>query len=143
MHDFFSVLLVCSKFFNWSVWGYFVYFLVFICLGSTISCEFSGSFFGQFRTACGILVPQPEIQPRPLAVKAQSPNDWTTKEFPKQWFLLYVSFDIYVSNTRFFLYDFWLWYHAKKVLSYLNIKWNTKFIFSTSIFYGFFKYLNL
>ena len=76
-------------------------------------------------------------------MKAQSPNDWTTKEFPKQWFLLYVSFDIYVSNTRFFLYGFWLWYHAKKVLSYLNIKWNTKFIFSTSIFYGFFKYLNL
>ena len=139
----FAWFLFCAAclfiFFNWSVWGYFVYFLVFICLGSTISCEFSGSFFffGQFRAACGILVPQPEIQPRPLAVKAQSPNDWTTKEFPKQWFLLYVGFDIYVSNTRFFLYDFCLWHHAKKVLSYLNIKWNTKFIFSTSIFMGF------
>ena len=30
----------------------------------------------------GILVPQPEIQPRPLAVRTQSPNHWTTREFP-------------------------------------------------------------
>ena len=30
----------------------------------------------------GILVPQPEIQPRPLAVRTQSPNYWTTREFP-------------------------------------------------------------
>ena len=32
--------------------------------------------------ACGILVPQPGIEPGPLAVKAQSPNHWTSKEFP-------------------------------------------------------------
>ena len=33
--------------------------------------------------ACGILVPQPGIKPGPSAVKAQSPNHWTTREFPK------------------------------------------------------------
>ena len=32
--------------------------------------------------ACGILVPQPGIEPRPLAVKAQNLNHWTIREFP-------------------------------------------------------------
>ena len=32
--------------------------------------------------ACGILVPQLGIEARPLAVKALSPNHWTTTEFP-------------------------------------------------------------
>ena len=30
--------------------------------------------------ACRILVPPPGIEPGPLAVKAQSPNHWTTRE---------------------------------------------------------------
>ena len=30
----------------------------------------------------GILVPQPGVKPRPPAVKAWSPNHWTTREFP-------------------------------------------------------------
>lgn len=33
--------------------------------------------------ACGNLVPQLEIEPVPLAVKAWSPNHWTPKEFPR------------------------------------------------------------
>ena len=32
--------------------------------------------------ACGILVPSPGIEPRPSAVKAQSPNHWTARELP-------------------------------------------------------------
>ena len=32
--------------------------------------------------AHGFLVPKPRIEPRPLAVKALSPNHWTTREFP-------------------------------------------------------------
>ena len=32
--------------------------------------------------ACGILVPRPEIKPSPSAVKAQSPNHWTSRKFP-------------------------------------------------------------
>ena len=30
----------------------------------------------------GFLVPQPGIEPVPLAVRAQSPNPWATREFP-------------------------------------------------------------
>ena len=30
--------------------------------------------------ACGIFVPRPGIEPVPLAVKALSPNCWTTRE---------------------------------------------------------------
>ena len=33
--------------------------------------------------ACGILVPWPGIEPRPMAVKAPSPNHWSTRGFPK------------------------------------------------------------
>ena len=33
-------------------------------------------------TACGILAPWSGIEPRPSAVRAQSPNQWTTREFP-------------------------------------------------------------
>ena len=76
--------------------------------------------------ALRISVPQPGTEPMPPAMEAQSPNHWTTKEFPKQWFLLYVSFDIYVSNTRFFLYGFWLWWHAWQFLlqNYINYHLN-------------------
>ena len=33
-------------------------------------------------TACGILVPQPGIEPTPPAVEVQSVNHWTTREVP-------------------------------------------------------------
>ena len=39
-------------------------------------------FFWPHRAACGILVPRPGIKPVPSAVEAQSPNHWTTREFP-------------------------------------------------------------
>ena len=32
--------------------------------------------------ACGIFVPRPVIEHRAMAVKAPSPNHWTTREFP-------------------------------------------------------------
>ena len=31
---------------------------------------------------CGMLVPQPGMEPMPLTGEAQSPNPWTTTEFP-------------------------------------------------------------
>ena len=34
--------------------------------------------------ACRILVPRPGIEPMPLAVKAKSPNQGTTREFPRK-----------------------------------------------------------
>ena len=48
-------------------------------------------FFRLCCAACGTLVPQPGIEPRPMAVKAPSPNQWTAREFPgikfyqRQW----------------------------------------------------------
>ena len=44
--------------------------------------------FQQCHKACGILVPQPEIKPEPLAVGAPGANLWTAREFPIYWFLL-------------------------------------------------------
>ena len=39
-------------------------------------------FFKSFHVACAMLIPQPGIEPMPLAVKVQGPNHWTTREFP-------------------------------------------------------------
>ena len=39
-------------------------------------------FFWPRHAACGILVPQPGIEPGPSAVKALSPNHWTARELP-------------------------------------------------------------
>ena len=42
---------------------------------------FSFSFWPRCE-ACGILVPQPGIEPAPSAVKVPSPNHWTARELP-------------------------------------------------------------
>ena len=39
-------------------------------------------FFWLRHAACGILAPRPGIEPGPSAVRTQSPNNWTTREFP-------------------------------------------------------------
>ena len=39
-------------------------------------------YFWPRHAAWGISVPRPGIEPRPFTVKAQSPNHWTTREFP-------------------------------------------------------------
>ena len=38
--------------------------------------------------ACGILIPQPGIEPRPMAVKTQSPKHQTTRELPLELYLV-------------------------------------------------------
>ena len=40
-------------------------------------------FFFFWHAACGILVPQPEIEPVPLALGAQSLNHWMFGEAPR------------------------------------------------------------
>ena len=45
--------------------------------------------------ACGILSPRPGIEPTPSAVKTQSPNHWTAREFPQThvyWAVKHFSF---------------------------------------------------
>ena len=45
-------------------------------------CEHGPPTISFYGVACGISVPGPGIEPWPLAVKVQSPNPWTAKEFP-------------------------------------------------------------
>ena len=48
-----------------------------------------------FQAACRILVPQPGMEPRPMAVKAGSPNHWAAREFPlKTVVLVYLYWSI-------------------------------------------------
>ena len=54
-------------------------------------CIYVFFFFLPCWAACGILIPQPGIKPRPLAVRAQSPNYWTTREFPGVGFYFLVT----------------------------------------------------
>ena len=57
-------------------------------LTSPISRTFHHFFFmWPYHAACGISGPQPRTEPRPLAMKAQSPNHWTTREF-QEFFIL-------------------------------------------------------
>ena len=53
-------------------------------LGIIIRDDDDDDFF--CREACRILVPPPGIDPGPPAVKAQNPNHWTTREFPRDDF---------------------------------------------------------
>ena len=50
------------------------YFFLCVCL------------FWLHRMVCGILVPQPRIQPVPPEVKVWNPNHWTAREFPEHHF---------------------------------------------------------
>ena len=45
-------------------------------------------FFWLCRTACGILVPRPGLEPEPPAVEAPSLNHWTAGEVPEKTHLL-------------------------------------------------------
>ena len=77
------------------IWLHFLSFL--------ISYTF---FFWLCCAVCGILVPQPGIEPGPLAVKAQSCNHWTTMEFPILLFLLLLEvaleFEVYINSKIHF-----------------------------------------
>ena len=47
-----------------------------------LNCIFCLFIYLLHHTACGILVPQPGIELGPSAVRVQSSNHWTTREFP-------------------------------------------------------------
>ena len=53
-----------------------IYLFIFCC------ATWLRSVFLAAPVACGILVPRPGIEPRPLAVKAPSPNHQTAREYP-------------------------------------------------------------
>ena len=56
-------------------------------------CLLCSLFFGGVHCmACGILVPQPGIEPVPPAVEAQSLKHWTTREVPRVSLLNCISY---------------------------------------------------
>ena len=68
--------------------------VLYLCEGCRVLNPFFFFFtFWPCHTACGILVPQPRVEPRPPSVKVQSLNLWTTREAPplgnfSDWFPL-------------------------------------------------------
>ena len=59
-------------------------------------------FFWLHHPACGILAPQPGIEPAPSAVKAGSPNHWTSREFP-----VYIYFFFFFNEFIYLFIYFW------------------------------------
>ena len=68
-------------------------------------CIYLFIYFWPHRAACGILVPQPGIEPEPPALAMQSLNCWTTREVPRQGFW---------SNFFFFLRNGREWFSRNK-----------------------------
>ena len=77
--------------------------------------------------ACGILVPQPGIEPGPPAVELWSPNHWTAREVPK---ILGVFMFLFFSLFQYFYFHFtqlsilyvFAWKYRKS-LHFLDIWW--------------------
>ena len=59
--------------------------------------------------ACGILVPQPGMEPGPPAVEARSPNHWTAREFPSTVYFYF--FFVSIEQATWDLYLTWIKMH--------------------------------
>ena len=81
-----STVCFFVKFFFFLMWTIFFLSLYWICYKNCFCCMFCFFFFGHW--ACGILAPWPGIDPH-FCIGRQSPNHWTSREFPA------VSFDDY------------------------------------------------
>ena len=75
---------------------HFILFL--ICIFLVLFC------FGLHHTACGILVPQPGIEPGPSAVRARSLNHWTARELLSPL----ISFFFKINKFTYLFIYFWL-----------------------------------
>ena len=74
------------------------------------------SFFGQ--VACGILVPQPGIEPEASALEARNLNHWTPGKSPEVLFPTHLAFHLALgsqvwNNSSVFLCLLWPWYLTK------------------------------
>ena len=56
--------------------------------------------FWPCQVACGILDPQPRVEPGPSAVKAWSPTHWTAREFPRICILTRSPSDVRFESSR-------------------------------------------
>ena len=76
-------LRICHR----DYWNHFIFNSLSLLMESSSKVRFVNLvtfpfFFWLHHTACGILVPWPGIEPRPMAVKALGPNHWTARKFP-------------------------------------------------------------
>ena len=71
------VLLKRLHSFSVAPFNYYNFFFFFFLL-----FDFNVFIYWPCHVACGILVPQPGVEPAPPAVEVQSLNHWTTKEVP-------------------------------------------------------------
>ena len=82
-HRYTSICLSpCFQFFGGHTWEWNCWLMWLRKLTIFLFFSFFCLTFWPYRTACGILVPQPEIEPAPPAVEARSLNHWTTREVP-------------------------------------------------------------
>ena len=73
-----------------------------------ISIPFLSFFFSPWPqcVACGILVPQPRIEPATPEVEVQSVNHWTAREVPLLHFFLWLNHtSLYGLNTIFLIHS--------------------------------------
>ena len=76
-------------------------------------------FFGLQHTVCRILVSSPGMEPRHSAVRGQSPNHWTFKEFPHKP-LQYLG-NLTLKNPSLIP---WAWCHLLRMHGILGKSWN-------------------
>jgi len=76
-HCSYFIYKICI-FFIYLFFNNFIYLVFFN--GIFLNCLFGGR--GSCLVACGLLAPWPGVTPTPLALEAQSFNQWTTKRIP-------------------------------------------------------------
>ena len=76
--------------------GFFFSFFFFYVVLSPVTLWFCFShlkfFFWLCHLTCRVIVPWPGFEPWPKAVKAQSPNHWTAREFPLHLNLCFIKY---------------------------------------------------
>ena len=89
-------------------------------------------FFGSRHTACRILVLWPGTRPRSSAVKVQSPNHWTTREFPL--FMLTTRREMEISKElrREILANSYIlsWWKSYRIFLHMNHNLKLSFFFT-------------
>ena len=83
---------------------FWFYYLIFISWLSSLDKSFSSFslikkknfIFWPQHVACGVLVPQLQIEPVSPALEAQSVNHWTSREVPSYFLFLWVSVDSWI-----------------------------------------------
>ena len=111
-----------NPFSNWIVFLMLSFERFLFCFVCFLFC-FGFCFVFCHHAACGILVPWPGIEPLPWQWKTQSPNHWTTREFP--------SFESFycVLDSSTLLAVLFANIFSQSVDSYWSLSWSKSFNF--------------